>query len=81
MKTVPKRTYTAEFRDAAVSQVIEGERSIASVARSLEMSSKSLANRVYQAHRGEALVAHGRDYQREWKSTPPKGCAAQAAAS
>ena len=56
MKTVPKRTYTAEFRDAAVKQVIEGERSIASVARSLEMSSKSLANWVYQARKGEALV-------------------------
>lgn len=56
MKTVPKRTYTAEFRDAAVKQVIEGERSIASVARSLEMSSKSLANWVYQARRGEALL-------------------------
>lgn len=56
MKTVPKRTYTAEFRDSAVKQVIEGERSIASVARSLEMSSKSLANWVYQARRGQALV-------------------------
>ena len=48
MKTLPKRTYTAEFRDAAVKQVLDGGRSIASVARSLEMSSKSLANWVYQ---------------------------------
>ena len=56
MKTVPKRTYMAEFRDAAVKQVIEGERSIASVARSLEMSSKSLANWVYQVRKGEVLV-------------------------
>ena len=37
-------------------QVIEGERSIASVARSLEMSSKSLANWVYQVRKGEVLV-------------------------
>ena len=56
MKTLPKRTYTAEFRDAAVKQVLDGGRSIASVARSLEMSSKSLANWVYQARKGEALV-------------------------
>lgn len=56
MKTVPKRTYTAQFRDAAVQQVVEGGRSIASVARSLEMSSKSLANWVYRARKGEAMV-------------------------
>ena len=56
MKAVPKRAYTAEFRDAAVKQVLEGGRSIASVARSLEMSSKSLANWVYHARKGEAIV-------------------------
>ena len=56
MKAVPKRAYTAEFRDAAVKQVLEGGRSIASVARSLEMSSKSLANWVYRARKGEAIV-------------------------
>ena len=56
MKTVRKRAYTAEFRDAAVKQVFEGGRSIASVARSLEMSSKSLANWVYLARKGAALV-------------------------
>ena len=56
MKTVPKRAYTPEFRDAAVKQVLEGGRSLASVARSLEMSSKSLANWVYQARKGEAIV-------------------------
>ena len=50
MKAVPpKRSYTPEFRDAAVRQVLEGGRTIASVARSLEMSSKSLANWIYQA--------------------------------
>ena len=46
MAVRPKRAYTLQFRDAAVKQVLEGGRSIASVARSLEMSTKSLANRV-----------------------------------
>ena len=39
----------------------------------------ALANKM--ARTAWALLAHGRDYQREWKSTPPKGCAAQAAAA
>jgi len=56
MKVVPKRAYTPEFRDAAVKQVLEGGRSIASVARSLEMSSKSLANWVYRARKGQDVV-------------------------
>jgi transposase len=56
MKTGPDRRYTVEFRDSAVKQVIEGGRSIAVVARSLEMSSKSLANWVYRARKGQALV-------------------------
>jgi len=57
MKAVPpKRSYTPEFRDAAVRQVLEGGRTIASVARSLEMSSKSLANWVYRARKGQELV-------------------------
>jgi len=37
----------------------------------------ALANKM--ARTAWALVAHGREYQREWKNTPPKGCAAQAA--
>lgn len=56
MKAVPKRAYTPEFRDAAVKQVLEGGRSIASAARSLEMSSKSLANWVYRARKGQDVV-------------------------
>src|SRR5947207_15882121 len=56
MKSVPKRAYTPEFRDAAVKQVLEGGRSIASVARSLEMSSKSLANWLYRARKGQDVV-------------------------
>ena len=56
MKSGPDRRYTAEFRDSAVKQVIEAERPIAAVARSLEMSGKSLANWVYRARKGQQLI-------------------------
>ena len=56
MKAGPDRKYTIEFRDAAVKQVIDGERAISAVARSLEISSKTLANWVYRARKGQALV-------------------------
>jgi transposase len=56
MKTGSDRKYTAEFRDSAVKQVMEGGRAMAAVARSLEMSSKTLANWVYLARKGQALV-------------------------
>ena len=56
MKAGPDRKYTAEFRDSAVKQGIEGGRAVAAVARSLEMSSKSLANWVYRARKGRELV-------------------------
>ena len=55
MKAGLDRKYTAEFRDAAVKQV-EGGRSMAAVARSLEMSNKTLANWVYRARKGQALI-------------------------
>jgi len=58
MKTGPDRRYTAEFRTAAVNQV-EAGRSVPSVARSLEMSSKTLANWVYRSRRGKPLVKRG----------------------
>ena len=38
------RSYTPEFRAAAVQQVTHGRRSVPTVARSLEMSAKTLAN-------------------------------------
>ena len=56
MKAGTDRKYTAEFRDLAVKQVVEGGRSMPAVARSLEMSSKTLANWVYRARKGQALV-------------------------
>ncbi len=56
MKTGSDRQYTAEFRESAVKQVIEGGRKMRAVARSLEMSVKTLANWVYRARKGEALM-------------------------
>ena len=55
MKAGTDRKYTAEFRDSAVKQV-EGGRSMSAVARSLEMSSKTLANWVYRARKGQVLI-------------------------
>lgn len=55
MKAGPDRRYTPEFREAAVRQVIDGGRSMSAVARSLEMSVKTLANWVYRARKGQAL--------------------------
>ena len=43
MRTGSDRKYTAEFRDAAVRQVLDGGRGQAEVARALEVSSKTLA--------------------------------------
>ena len=57
MKTGPNRKYTAEFREAAVKQVLAGGRSQRAVARALEMSQKTLANWVNRTRRGQALVA------------------------
>ncbi len=56
MKVGTDRKYTPAFREAAIKQVVEGGRSMPSVARSLEMSSKTLANWVYRARHGEALL-------------------------
>ena len=44
MKAGPDRKYTVEFREAAVRQVLDGKRSVPQVARTLEMSDKTLAN-------------------------------------
>ena len=56
MKVGTDRKYTPAFRDAAIKQVVEDGRSMPSVARSLEMSSKTLANWVYRARHGQALL-------------------------
>jgi len=56
MKTGPDRKYTVEFREAAVRQVIDGGRSVPQVARSLEMSDKTLANWVMKARKGQPLL-------------------------
>ncbi len=56
MKAIANRQYTEAFRQCAVKQVIEGGRGIRQVARSLEMSDKTLANWVRRARRGERLI-------------------------
>ena len=56
MKVGTDRKYTKEFRESAVKQVVDGGRSMPSVARSLEMSPKTLGNWVFRARHGEALV-------------------------
>jgi transposase len=57
------RSCPPEFRKAAVQRVVEGGRSVLAVTGSLEMSAKTLANRVARARRGEAptqVSARGR---------------------
>ena len=54
MKKRLNRSYTPEFRAAAVKQVTDGGRSMPAVARSLEMSAKTLANWVLRARKGQA---------------------------
>jgi transposase len=56
MKAGSDRRYTPEFREVTVKQVIEGGRTVAAVARSLEMSNKSLANWVYRHRKGHELI-------------------------
>jgi len=53
---VLKRAYTEQYREAAVRQVIDAGRSVSEVARSLDMSEKTLANWVRRGRRGEAPV-------------------------
>ncbi len=47
--------------------------------RPLNVAVAALANKM--ARTAWALIAHAREYQREWKSAPPRGCAAQAVAA
>ena len=67
MKTGTDRKYTAEFRASAVKQVIEGGRGMAAVARSLEMSNKTLANWVIWPAKGRRWSSAGRcSRSRRW---------------
>jgi transposase len=59
MKSVPRRKYTEAFRAAAVEQVVVGRRGLREVARSLEMSDKTLANWVSEVRKGEVSVKRG----------------------
>ncbi|MCC7081595.1 MAG: transposase [Burkholderiales bacterium] len=51
-KAGPDRRYTVEFRSAAVSQVVDGRRSIADVAAALDIPKGTLGNWVARAHAG-----------------------------
>jgi transposase len=55
-RRIPKRSYTSEYREAAVRQVVEAQRTLSEVARSLEISHKTLANWVRRARAHTALV-------------------------
>jgi len=55
-KTGPDRKYTLEFRRAAVSQVVEGRRSIADVASALDVPKGTLSNWVARARAGQAPI-------------------------
>src|SRR5574337_2112973 len=55
---IPKRVFTVPFREAAVRQVIEAGRTMGEVARSLDISSKTLGNWVRKARRGAPIVKH-----------------------
>ena len=60
MKVAKERKYTDTFRTNAVSQVLEGRRRQAEVARSLEISVKTLANWVGKARAGKAMTKGSR---------------------
>jgi transposase-like protein len=60
MKAGPNRKYTAEYREAAVRQVVEGKRSLSEMAHGLEMSKKTLANWVGKARLGSRCWAASR---------------------
>jgi transposase-like protein len=55
MKAGPDQKRTAEFREAAVRQVLDGARCLPQVARSLQMSARTLANWVARARPAPAL--------------------------
>ena len=56
MKAGADRKYTDAFRADAVQQVLEGKRPLMQVARSLEMSNKTLDNWVKKARKGQPLL-------------------------
>ena len=55
-RRIAKRSYSAEYREAAVRQVIEARRALVEVARSLEISDKTLASWVRRARARQPLV-------------------------
>ena len=60
MKVSNDRKFTDVFRADAVSQVLQGGRGQAAVARGLEISVKTLANWVAKGRKGKALTKGAR---------------------
>lgn len=59
MKTGMDRSDTAEFRESVVKQMTDGGRRMSAVARSLEISNKTLSNWVLRARKGASnSLAH-----------------------
>ena len=53
METLPRQTYTKEFREQAVRLVIEQDLTIPEAARRLSMSGQTLSNWVFKARHGK----------------------------
>jgi len=53
METLPRQTYTKEFREQAVKLVIEQDLTVPEAARRLSMSSQTLSNWVFKARHGK----------------------------
>jgi len=58
LERIPRQFYTQEFKQEAVSLVIDGGLSVAEVSRRLSVSHQTLRNWI-KKHRGEGLAASG----------------------
>lgn len=56
IKAILNRVYTEKFRQAAAKQLSEGGQRVRQLARSLEMSDKTLGRRLGQTRRGVQLI-------------------------
>lgn len=58
MERIPRQFYTQEFKQEAVSLVIDGGLSVAEVSRRLSISQQTLRNWI-KKHKGEGLTSPG----------------------
>ena len=59
METLPRQTYTKEFREQAVRLVIEQDLTVPEAARRLVMSNQTLSNWVFKARHGKLAGMDG----------------------